>query len=80
MSERLQLRGRLVATIDLITSLETGIGIDIDEARILLDRHAPKDELEPARIKVVADRICESVEKLKALKRQADLIKKDLGE
>jgi hypothetical protein len=79
-NELLQLRGRQAVNNDLIKALESGIDVDIDEARCLLDKFAPKAELNPARIKVVSDRLIESLQKLSDLQKQNAAIKRELGE
>lgn len=78
-NEIMALRGRLAANEELIKTMTSGIDVDIDELRTMLDRYAPKSELNAARIRVVADRLVESLDNLETLQRQTNAIRRDLG-
>jgi hypothetical protein len=79
-NELLILRGRLATAEQLIPTITSGIDVDIDELRTMLDKYVPKTELQIERIKVVSDRIGETVKRLRELTNLVASIKRDLGE
>lgn len=73
------LRGRLAVIEETITTLESGIDVDITDIRLMCDRNIPKSELNHSRIKTVSDRLCVEIAKYHELAAKKVQIKEDLG-
>lgn len=79
-NEILVLRGRIAHTEALLKTLSTGIDVDIDEGRSLLDKFADKTMLQVGKLEVVIDRLCTQTRKYTELKLKLTEMKRDLGE
>ncbi len=78
--EIMRLRGRLAQAESLMRPLENGINVDIDSARVLLDKYEPKERLKGDELVFIAERIRDQVDRYKELQRTIAAIKEDLGE
>jgi len=79
-NEQVQMRGRLALAEKTLNTVSSGIDVDIDELRMLVNKHIPKNELQPERIKTVSDRLVKEITKYKGLSGQVESLKQDLGE
>ena len=79
-SEIAVLRGRLAAANESLKLLEIGVDCDIGIVRGTADKYADKEDLQVEAMVAAAERIRESVAKIRTLNAIAASLKKDLGE